>query len=143
PGGNLTAHGDLFFGDLDLSDAHTVSTSLVSAVRSGGGAIPVSDADLLAALGTTLEDSTGHALGEVDWDFAIANSAISFLGNHETLTLTYHVNVTDPTGASGTQTVTVTIVGTNSAPVITSDPETASLTELADTTGSSVREAVS
>src|ERR1041385_224575 len=57
--GNLAAHGDLFFTDIDLSDTHTVSTT-VSATRSGGGAIPISNADLLAALSTTREDSTGH-----------------------------------------------------------------------------------
>ena len=132
----LTAHGDLFFGDVDLSDTHTVSTNVVSATRSSGQPVPISNAELQAALATTLEDSTGHALGEVDWDFSIANSEISFLGRGETLTVTYNVTVTDPSGASDTDTVTVTIVGTNSAPVITSGPESASVSELADTTGS-------
>jgi VCBS repeat-containing protein len=132
----LTAHGDLFFGDLDLSDTHTVSKSVVSATRSSGQPVPISNAELQAALATTLEDSTGHALGEVDWDFAVPNSEISFLGKNETLTVVYDVTVTDPSGASDTQTVTVTILGTNSAPVITSGPESASVSELTDTTGS-------
>ena len=48
PSGELHADGDLFFGDIDLSDAHTVSTT-VTAARSGGGAIPLSNAALLAA----------------------------------------------------------------------------------------------
>jgi VCBS repeat-containing protein len=133
---NLTAHGDLFFADIDLSDTHDVSTT-VTAVRSGGGAVPLSDADLLAAMSTTLEDSTGHALGEVDWDFALGNQAVGFLSGGETLTLTYTITVTDPAHATATQTVTVTIVGTNHTPVISSGPESASLTEFADTTGSS------
>jgi len=137
PGGDLTAQGDLFFTDVDLSDAHTVSTT-VSAVRSGGGAIPLSNAALLAAFGTALEDSKGHVLGEIDWNFALQNNAIGFLGAGETLTLTYHVVVTDPAGGSATQDVTVTILGTNHPVVITSDPESASVTELADTTGSAV-----
>jgi VCBS repeat-containing protein len=132
----LSADGELFFADLDLSDTHTVSTSVVSATRSSGAPLPISNAALLAALGTTLEDSTGHALGDVDWNFAIPNSEISFLGNGETLTVVYDVNVTDPSGAAATQTVTVTILGTNNAPVITSGPESASLSEQADTTGS-------
>jgi VCBS repeat-containing protein len=132
----LQGHGDLFFADVDLSDTHTVSTSVVSATRSSGNPNPVSNADLLAALSTTLEDSTHHDIGEVDWNFTIANSEISFLGNGETLTVVYDVNVTDPSGATATQTVTVTILGTNSAPVITSGPESASLSELPDTTGS-------
>ena len=133
--GNLAAHGDLFFADIDLSDTHNVSTT-VSATRSGGGAIPLTDAQLLAAFSTTLEDSTHHVLGEVDWDFALQNSAASFLSGGETLTLTYHVQVTDPAGGSATQDVTVTIVGTNHPVMITSGAESAEAFEQADTTGS-------
>jgi VCBS repeat-containing protein len=133
--GNLAAHGDLFFTDIDLSDTHNVSTT-VSATRSGGGAVPLTDAQLLAAFATTLEDSTHHVLGEVDWDFALQNSATSFLSGGETLTLTYHVTVTDPAGGSGTQDVTVTIVGANHPVTITSGPESAEAFEQAATTGS-------
>lgn len=133
--GNLAAHGDLFFTDIDLSDTHTVSTT-VSATRSGGGSVPLTNAQLLAAFTTTLEDSTHHVLGEVDWDFALQNSAASFLSGGETLTLTYHVQVTDPAGGSATQDVTVTIVGTNHPVMITSGPESAEAFEQADTTGS-------
>jgi hypothetical protein len=72
----------------------------------------------------------------VDWDFTLANSASSFLGGGETLTLVYHVEVKDPSGATTTQDVTITILGTNHPVAITSGPETASVSELADTTGS-------
>jgi VCBS repeat-containing protein len=133
--GNLTAHGDLFFTDIDLSDAHAVSTT-VSATRSGGGSIPLTNAQMLAAFSTALEDSTGHVLGEVDWNFAMQNATSSFLAGGETLTLTYHVTVTDPSGGTDTQDVTVTILGTNHPVVISSGAESASVTELADTTGS-------
>jgi VCBS repeat-containing protein len=133
--GNLTAHGDLFFSDIDLSDTHTVSTT-VTASRSSGGAVPLSDATLLAALTPSLEDSTGHILGEVDWDFALPNSDVNFLMGGETLTLTYDISVTDPSLATTTQVVTVTILGVNNPPVITSGPESDSVAELADTTGS-------
>ena len=137
PAGNLTAHGDLFFTDVDLSDAHTVSTT-VSAARSSGGAIPLSNAALLAAFGTSLEDSTGHVLGEVDWNFALSNAVTNFLSGGETLTLVYHVTVQDPSGATAIQDVTVTILGTNHPVVITSGPESTTASELADTTGSAI-----
>jgi VCBS repeat-containing protein len=133
--GDLTAHGDLFFTDIDLSDTHAVSTT-VSATRSGGGTIPLTDAQLLAAFATSLEDSTGHVLGEVDWNFAFSNSASSFLSGGETLTLVYHVTVQDPSGATATQDVTVTILGTNHPVMITSGAESASAFELDSTTGS-------
>src|SRR3954452_15045947 len=133
--GNLAAHGDLFFTDIDLTDTHTVATT-VSASRSGGGAIPLTDAQLLAAFATTLEDSTGHVLGEVDWDFTLNNASASFLSGGESLTLVYHVTVNDPSGGSATRDVTVTILGNNHPVVITSGAESASVSELADTTGS-------
>ena len=136
PAGDLTAHGDLLFGDIDLFDAHTVSTT-VTATRSGGGAIPLGDAALLAAFMTGLTpDSTGHLLGDVSWNFALPNSDASFLSGGETLTLVYHVTVQDPSGATDTQDVTITILGTNHPVVITSGAESSTVSELADTTGS-------
>ncbi len=134
--GNLHATGDLLFTDIDLSDTHTVVTT-VSSARSGGGAIPLTDAQLLAAFSTALTpDSTGHLIGDVDWHFALNNNAASFLAGGETLTLTYHLAITDPSLASDSQDVTITILGTNHPVVITSGAESASVTELADTTGS-------
>jgi VCBS repeat-containing protein len=134
--GNLHANGDLLFTDVDLSDTHTVATT-VTATRSGGGAIPLTTAQLLAAFTTSLTpDSTGHLIGDVDWNFALNNNAASFLAAGETLTLTYHVAVNDPSLASDSQDVTITILGTNHPVVITSGPESAAVTELADTTGS-------
>jgi VCBS repeat-containing protein len=132
----LHGHGDLFFADVDLSDHHTVSTSVVSATRSSGQPVLITNAQLQAALTTTLDDSTGHAIGDVEWDFNVPNNQISFLGNHETLTVVYNVTVRDPSGATDTQTVTITIVGTNSAPIFTSGPESGAVTEQPDMTGS-------
>jgi VCBS repeat-containing protein len=134
--GNLHASGDLLFTDIDLSDTHTVSTT-VTATRSGGGAIPLTTAQMLAAFSTALTpDSTGHLIGDVDWHFALQNSASSFLQAGEILTLVYHVAIKDPSLASDSQDVTITILGTNHPVVITSGAESASVSELADTTGS-------
>jgi VCBS repeat-containing protein len=133
--GNLAANGELFFTDIDLSDTHTVSTS-VTASRSGGGAVPLSNATLLAALSTTLDDSTGHIFGDVDWSFSLPNGDVNFLSGGETLTLTYDISVTDPSLGTAMQVVNVTILGVNHPVMITSGPETASVSELPDTTGS-------
>ncbi|MBR0973292.1 beta strand repeat-containing protein [Bradyrhizobium japonicum] len=136
PTGDLTAHDSLVFADIDLADAHTVSTT-VTATRSGGGSIPLTDAQLLAAFGTSLQDSTGHVIGEVDWNFAFPNSSANFLNGGETLKLVYHVAVDDGQGGSTTQDVTITILGTNHPVVITSDPESSTVAEQDATTGSS------
>jgi VCBS repeat-containing protein len=136
PSGDLTAQGELIFGDIDLSDTHTVTTT-VTPTLSGGGSIPLSNAALLAAFHTSLDpDSTGHLLGEIDWNFALQNTLAGFIAGGQTLTLTYHVEVKDPAGATAVQDVTITILGTNHPVVITSGPESASAFELADTTGS-------
>ena len=124
--GNLHANGDLFFTDIDLSDTHSVSTA-VSATVSGGGPVPISDAALLAAFTTSLEDSTGHLLGEVDWNFAMQNAMAGLLGGGQTLTATYHVTVVDSAGASAVQDVTITILGTNHPVMITSGPESSTV----------------
>ncbi|WP_456622687.1 beta strand repeat-containing protein [Bradyrhizobium sp. P5_C12] len=137
PSGNLTAHDSLLFADIDLADAHSVSTT-VTAIRSGGGSIPLTNAQLLAAFGTALQDSTNHLVGEVDWNFALANSSTNFLNGGETLKLVYRVAVDDGHGGSTTQDVTITILGVNHPVVITSGPESSTVTELDATTGSSV-----
>ena len=142
PTGNLTAHGDLPFADVDLSDSHSVATS-VAASLSGGGSISIPNSVLLGAFSTTLTDSTGHVLGDVAWNFALPNSLAGAIPGGETLTLTYQVVVTDPAGATATQNVTVTILGTNHPVVITSGLESATLSELAGTTGSSTPDTTS
>lgn len=136
PSGNLTAHDSLLFTDIDLADVHTVSTT-VTATRSGGGSIPLTNAQLLAAFGTALQDSTGHLIGEVDWNFALANSSTNFLNGGETLKLVYHVAVDDGHGGSTTQDVTITILGVNHPVAITSGPESSTVAEQDATTGSS------
>lgn len=110
PAGELTAQGDLLFTDIDLSDSHNVTTTVV-ATLSSGGAIPLSEAELLAAFQTSVQDSTGQLLGEVDWNFAIGNDLIGFLNEGETLTLTYTVKISDGEGGFDTQTVTIKIDG--------------------------------
>lgn len=136
PTGNLTAHDSLLFSDIDLADAHSVSTT-VTAIRSGGGAIPLTNAQLLAAFATSLQDSTGHLIGDVGWNFAFPNCSANFLNGGETLKLVYHVTVDDGHGGAATQDVTITILGVNHPVAITSGAESSTVAEQVATTGSS------
>ncbi len=111
----------------------------MTASRSGGGAVPLTNAQLQAAFHTNLHDSTGHLLGDVDWNFALDNDQVAFLNSGETLTITYTVKVADGAGGFDTQTVTIKILGTNDPVVITSGPESTTVAEFADTTGSPVQ----
>ena len=133
--GSLMASGDLFFKDTARPTSLSLSTT-VSASLSDGRTVPLSNAALLAALTTSLKGNPGDVRGEIDWNFSLPNSAVNFLLAGETLTLTYDISVTDPNHGTATQAVTVTVLGVNHPPVFTSGPESASVAELANTTGS-------
>jgi VCBS repeat-containing protein len=133
---DLTADGDLFFKDVSKPASLDISTT-VTASRSSGDPVPVSNATFLAALTTSLDEyNNGGVRGEIDWNFSLLSGDVNFLAAGETLKLTYEITFTDPSGGSATQSVTVTILGINHPVEITSGPETGSVTELADTTGS-------
>ncbi len=84
PAGNLTAHGDLFFTDIDLSDTHTVSTT-VSASVSGGGSNPIPTAALLAAFTTSLEELHGSPARRGRLGFRLAGQPDQFSGRRPDL----------------------------------------------------------
>ncbi len=112
--------GTLAFTDQDTSDTHTVAVTLGS--TSGPTPPAATQADLAAALTTTLHDSTGTGTGSIDWNFAIADKDLDYLAANETLTVNYNVKVADGS-TSSTQTVSVVITGANDAVAITSGPE--------------------
>src|SRR5262249_5075694 len=115
--------GTLTFTDVDLSDHHTVSTSVVSTTWSGATPPSGIDAVLAGALSATTADSTGSGSGLIVFTFGAAD-ALDFLAAGQKLTITYNVTVTDNNGASSTQPVKITVIGTNDAPVITSIAQT-------------------
>jgi VCBS repeat-containing protein len=131
-----TASGSVAFADVDLHDLHTASVLNVTANGATGG-LP-SQSSLLAMLSLgTLAEQAGSAPGSVAWTFASPDAAFNYLSAGETVTLTYALQLADNQGGTVTQPVAITIMGTNYAPVISSGGSTsASLTELANTTGS-------
>ena len=115
PVGNLTDSGTIAFTDLDLSDTHSVS-----AVTPSGGALGTLNASVT-------NDSTGTGLGGVvSWDYSVTASAVEYLAEGETKVETFSFNVLDGKGGSVTRTVTVTITGTNDAPIAVVDTNTTS-----------------
>ena len=104
----LMAIGLIEFSDLDLTDTHTVS---VTGSSSTNGAV-------LGGLSLALTDSTGTGAGSVEWTYSVADAAIEFLGEGETVTETFTVTIDDQKGGEAFESVTVTITGTNDAPVV-------------------------
>ena len=83
------------FTDTDTSDTHRVTVAFDRHRRRGRPfRRPPADRSR-DGLDTTLHNSTGTGAGSVDWNFAIADRDVDFLGGGETLTVNYNVGVKD------------------------------------------------
>ncbi|MCF6777251.1 DUF4347 domain-containing protein, partial [Thiotrichales bacterium 19X7-9] len=128
----LTLTDTLTVTDLDLTD--TVSVAVSSVVESGNTS-GIANATLLAMMSVTSGDilDNTETVDTFTWSFDSGVEAFDYLAAGESLVLTYTLTVTDaPTGATDTQTVVITINGTNDAPVISieaGDSAAESLTE--------------
>ncbi|BCV59900.1 hypothetical protein TUM17384_38450 [Shewanella algae] len=110
--GMLSDSGSLSFTDVDIGDSHVVSSSYNGDASWSGGALAQATQDALAA---------GFSADNAGWSYDIANSLVQFLAVGETITLSFTLTVTDAFGASDSQPVTLTITGTNDAPVLSID----------------------
>ncbi|WP_293862913.1 S-layer family protein, partial [uncultured Alsobacter sp.] len=127
-----TGSGAILFADLDTADTHTVSAAFSSASLSTGSLTPTQQSAILAAstLNLALVDSTNkpNNQGSVTWTYRATDRTFDFLADGQTLTLTYIVSINDRNGGILQQPVTITIVGTNDAAVI-SGTKTGTVTE--------------
>ena len=94
-GADMTATGQVTFTDVDTSDTHAFTVSAA------------------AAHGTAGVDADGN------WTYTVIDSgAVDALAVGEHLSDSFTVQVDDHHGGLATQVVTITITGTNDAPVI-------------------------
>jgi VCBS repeat-containing protein len=132
-----TATGSLAFTDVDLSDTHIASQAAPSFAWSGGvlSAAQIAALSSAGALTLTETDSTNTGSGSIGFSYSAADETFDFLAAGETLTVTYNVTVTDNNGLFSSQPVTITITGTNDAPVLAADSaESHAISELAGKT---------
>ena len=121
---NLSASGTVSFTDVDLIDTHSVT-----AVAQGNNYLGT-----FTPTFTTVTDATGGKTGTVGWNFTVADDAVDFLAQGQTLTQTYTVTVDDHHGGKATQDVVVTITGTNENPTVNvNEVATGALSEPVDT----------
>jgi VCBS repeat-containing protein len=132
------------FLDQDFSDvAAGYSVSVLHTSASGvTTGLPQDSATLDAELRSflTLEGLSKNLNainGQITEYFSAPDKTFDYLAAGETLTLTYTIQVTDAHGATGTETLNITVTGTNDAPVIATVDlaQTATLTEVAGQTG--------
>ena len=118
---NDSAAGSIAFGDINLSDVHTVSHAAPTFTWSGGTLSTAQIAAITSAstLALTETDSTGNGSGSVAWNYSAQDKSFDFLAAGQTLTVIYAVTVNDGQGGTAIQNVGVTITGTNDTPVVT------------------------
>jgi len=93
-------------------------------------------------------EATGGVTGSVAWSFSVPDGTLDFLAAGQTLVQTYNITITSnlPSGVfngATTQPITITLHGTNDAPVITAATASGSVTELSGVTGSTALDTVS
>ncbi|MGY4475765.1 VCBS domain-containing protein [Bradyrhizobium sp. USDA 3364] len=130
-----TAQGTVTFTDADLTDTHTVTITGVTEAGVTTGLANQATVLSWLSLGA-LTDSTDGVTGSRAWTFSAADKSFDYLAAGETLTLTYTIQIDDHHGGIVTLPVTITIVGTDDKPVITSPTQAAAITEAPETTGS-------
>jgi large repetitive protein len=103
----LTTTVGAVFNDIDLSD--TLSYSFAPAASNTlGGSLTLLDSN---------NSGTG-ASGSVNYTYTVPNSATQYLGAGDTATETFTITASDGKGGTVRQNVTVTVTGTNDAPVL-------------------------
>ncbi|MET4259486.1 VCBS repeat-containing protein [Bradyrhizobium sp. S3.12.5] len=122
----LSTGGTLAIQDLDLIDTHTAQAAFKSSASSAhlpGFSEGTTNIGTFTIDPSVTESSTdtnnGATLG---WHFSLADNdpVLQSLAQGQTITQVYTVTFTDNHGATVSQDVTVTIIGTNDTPTITS-----------------------
>lgn len=140
----LDMTGSLTALDLDLNDTVAITTALSSATLTEGGAPDTVSAPLQADIDLSSFDvlpaaanADAPAGDSIAWTFSSNTAEFDALQQGDILTLEYVVTVTDSQGATGNETVSLVIIGTNDEPVINSiDNTLTAYTEDADTDSS-------
>ena len=103
----LTDSGTITFDELDLTDAHTTSVTAAGGNTFGG-----------ALTASVTDPATGAGDGTVTWNYSLANSATQSLAAGQTVNEQFTVTINDGHGGTVSQLITVTVTGTNDAPVL-------------------------
>ena len=120
----LTASGTLTVTDADLTDTVTASTAVSGLTHTGptGGLTDAQLQGFFTLAPTTALTADPGSTHNLTWNFNSGSQAFDFLAPGESLVLTYTVQGSDGhVGGTTTQSVTVTITGTDEAPVAVAD----------------------
>ena len=113
---HVATSGTVTFQDFDLTDHHTATAAFKSSTL-GDGHQPLGSFVIDDAVSENTSDTGNH--GTIGWHFTLDNSnpAVQALGEGQTITQVYTITIEDGHGGTATRDVSVTITGTNDAPV--------------------------
>ncbi|MES2602407.1 MAG: VCBS domain-containing protein [Pseudomonadota bacterium] len=133
----IVKNGTITFRDVDLSDGHEAGVVFTSSNSTLPGFEPGEHLGSFT-LDPVQEDKTDTVnTGTIAWHFTLNDNdpKLQSLAEGQTITQVYTITIIDDHGAFVTQTVTITITGTNDAPVLTADTSVHQAVEVPDTTG--------
>ncbi|MGS0682753.1 retention module-containing protein, partial [Shewanella sp. 125m-7] len=113
----LVATGTITAVDVDNNDVLSLDSSYNKDIYWQNGA----NADLSAQQISDIIASFSLDNDDMGWTYDIDNDLLNFLAEGDIISLSFDVTVTDENGAFDTETVTITINGTNDAPELTPD----------------------
>jgi len=124
-GQSLNGSGSVTFTDADLSAIATVSDvpTSINAITQNGQPLLLTEAQLaeISNAFITSEDSFNTNNGTVNWDYTLADGALTFLGEGDTVNAIFTITVTDNNGATANQEVAINLVGSNSSIIVSPD----------------------
>ena len=123
------AEGSFTFTDKDVTDEHSVSSSVQVTLPDGKTADATVENGVVTLDGTVLgtlevtrnNDSTGGETGQVSYTFKPSSDYLTSLGKGESTQLDLVFTVSDGNGSEKTTSVSVTLTGSNDAVSISSD----------------------
>ena len=144
-----TVSGTISFTDVDLTDRPVASAAFTSFTYTDAllnpltlNAAQLADVAAVEATVSVVAAATNTNNGSATWTYSLADSNFDFLAAGEILTLTYTATVNDGHGGVVSKPFTVTITGTDDAPVVTTTSN--AFTELSPLiTGSATLDTVS
>ena len=115
----LTHSGTLTVTDVDVTDVVIAAVDGVVVSGTGASSVPggFDASSYLTVAPIAIIDGTSTT-GSLAWNFDSEAEAFNFLATGETLELVYTVSATDDNGATTTETITVTITGTDEVQMI-------------------------
>jgi len=122
PAGDLATGGRVAFADVDRLDSHRVLPDIIAPADALG--------TLTASVSTPTNPADGQG-GEIIWAYQVAASAIEYLAAGETRLETFTLSLDDGHGGVASRSISVTLTGTNDAPVVADSGLAGAVTEAA------------